>query len=89
MISGFYNPVAFACEGETLRHAIPFRSPPSEQKDEKPLVFGHSLSQQINGQIDAGFQITGFVEDHHPNRGLFAADQFIPVMNSTRAILKD
>lgn len=89
MITGFYNPIAFACEGETLRNSIPFRTPPSEQKDEKPIIFGHSLSQQISGQIDAGFEIAGFMEDHHPNSKLFVADKFLPVMNATRAILKD
>ena len=49
----------------------------------------HSLSQQISGQIDAGFEIAGFMEDHHPNSKLFVADKFLPVMNATRAILKD
>lgn len=29
----------------------------------EPLCFGHSLEDQIKGQIDAGFLITGFYED--------------------------
>lgn len=30
------------------------------------IQFGHSFSEQITGQIDAGFVLTGFYEDYHP-----------------------
>jgi hypothetical protein len=29
----------------------------------EPLAFGHTLEDQIGGQIEAGFSITGFYED--------------------------
>ena len=35
LITGFYNPIAFACEGNTLRHPIPFRSALSHQKKKR------------------------------------------------------
>ena len=31
--------------------------------DQVPFVFSHSLEEQVGGQIDAGFVITGFYED--------------------------
>jgi hypothetical protein len=31
----------------------------------QPLEFGHTLEDQIGGQLDAGFVITGFYEDRY------------------------
>jgi len=30
-----------------------------------PLEFGHTLTGQIGGQLDAGFVLTGFFEDQY------------------------
>lgn len=49
------------------------------------IVFGHSLSEQINGQIEAGFSISGFYEDEHPNPR-FLIESFIPTMIATKAV---
>lgn len=35
-------------------------------EDEEPACFSHSLSEQIGGQLSAGFVLTGFFEDNYP-----------------------
>ena len=49
----------------------------------QPLEFGHTLADQIGGQLDAGFHLTGFYEDTH--RYLEIA-KFIPTYAATRAL---
>ena len=61
-----------------------------EERDNKiengePLCFGHSLSDQIAGQIQAGFLIAGFLENDHPSKR-FLIDEFIPTFMATKAI---
>jgi SAM-dependent methyltransferase len=36
-----------------------------------PYEFGHTLEQQIGGQMQAGFTLTGFYEDRDPRSALF------------------
>jgi len=48
------------------------------------LVFGHTLAQQIGGQLDAGFVLTGFHEDRHP-RERFLIDRYMATFLATRA----
>ena len=61
----------------------------SEYKDKiskgEAIVFGHSLEEQINGQIDAKFMIAGFYEDEHPSPR-FLIEKFMPTMIATKAI---
>jgi ubiquinone/menaquinone biosynthesis C-methylase UbiE len=47
------------------------------------LVFGHSLSAQIGGQLEAGFVLTGFYEDQQPHPG-FVIDRYLPTFLATR-----
>jgi hypothetical protein len=49
------------------------------------VVFGHSLEEQINGQINAEFLIAGFYEDEHPSPR-FLIEKFMPTMIATKAI---
>ena len=79
LLSGFTNPVeylfdAVAAEvrGElVVRHAIPYSDVADATAEERayftqkgyPLSFGHSLGDQIGGQLDAGFVLTGLYED--------------------------
>jgi hypothetical protein len=54
-----------------VRHKIPYSDLSSidEQLQQKyrdenePIAFGHTLTDQIAGQIEAGFRIIGFYED--------------------------
>lgn len=77
MISGFSNPIIFITDLELekagivqLKYKIPFSDldfSDAERENlfgkDEPLSFGHSLEDQINGQIEAGFVIAGFYED--------------------------
>ncbi len=52
------------------------------------VVFGHSLTDLIGGQIAAGFAIEGFYEDEQPNPR-FLVDRFMPTFLATRALRRD
>ncbi|HEX8604564.1 MAG TPA: class I SAM-dependent methyltransferase [Pseudoduganella sp.] len=54
------------------------------QRRGEPLVFGHSLTAQISGQLEAGFVMTGFYEDHQPHPR-FLIDRYLPTFLATRA----
>jgi SAM-dependent methyltransferase len=54
-----------------------------EQRGES-LVFGHSLTEQIGGQLEAGFVLTGFYEDYQP-RPRFVIDRYLPTFLASRA----
>lgn len=49
------------------------------------LIFGHTLSDQINGQLEAGFLLSGFYEDEHPSPR-FLIEQYMATMIATKAI---
>jgi SAM-dependent methyltransferase len=49
------------------------------------LVFGHSLSDQIAGQLVAGFVLTGFQEDMQP-AARFVIDRYLPTFIATCAV---
>jgi SAM-dependent methyltransferase len=79
LLAGFANPVRYLFDDERanngsleVRFAIPYSDLCDLTNDERerlvvkphqPFEFGHSLADQIDGQIDAGFVITGFYED--------------------------
>ena len=48
----------------------------------EPLAFGHTLEQQIGGQLAAGFRIIGFYEDRWPEHPV---DRFIASLFATLA----
>lgn len=54
-------------------------------KHQEALVFGHTLAEQINDQIEAGFLIAGFYEDEHPYPR-FLIEKFMKTMIATKAI---
>lgn len=47
-------------------------------------MFGHSLAEQIGGQLQAGFVLRGFIEDEQPNPR-FVVDRFLPTFLATWA----
>lgn len=49
------------------------------------ICFGHSFSDQIDGQCQAGFMLNGFYEDDHPNPR-FLLENFMPTMIATRSL---
>jgi SAM-dependent methyltransferase len=78
LLAGFVNPVYFLFDDDALerdelvvRYRIPYAD--TDQLDtaklesfiaqEAPLCFGHSLQDQIGGQLDAGLCMVGMYED--------------------------
>ena len=98
ILSGFDNPVLYlfdpAKEKEGIlqvRFSLPYSELSSISEKERamhfgkdsPLEFGHTLQDQIGGQIDAGFVIAGFYEDTFPGELISKyCDSFI----ATRAV---
>jgi SAM-dependent methyltransferase len=98
LLAGFVNPLVFIFDGELeeqgvleVRHALPYSDVESLSEEERqrriergdPLEFGHTLTDQIGGQLDAGFQLTAFYEDRQPRR---AIAQYTPIFIATRAV---
>lgn len=96
LIAGFGNPLENIFDlGELekgnliVKHKIPYSD--LEHLDDEAVaaickedgfIFGHTLTDQIQGQIDAGFAIIGFYEDF----GGTILDQFIFTSIATRAV---
>ncbi len=98
LLSGFINPVIYLFDHRLeergdlqVRHPLPYSDLNSLTKEEhraliekgEPLEFGHTLADQLGGQTDAGFLITGFYEDRH--RTLPIA-QYTATYIATRAV---
>lgn len=99
MISGFTNPLLFIFDDEedrkghlVVKNPIPFCSLNhlTEKEMEEyiqanhTIEFGYTLEDQIQGQIDAGFAITGFYEDDFG--GSRPLDKYIKCFIVTRSI---
>ena len=96
LISGFGNPIEYIFDLKALnngefvvRHSIPYSDLTSITKEELEelcaddgIIFGHTLHDQIQGQIDAGFLIAGFYED----KGCTALDNYIDTAIATKAV---
>jgi SAM-dependent methyltransferase len=98
LLAGFCDPAlyvfdnAHAEKGElVVRHSVPYSDLASLTDEERhryaerdePLVFGHTLEDQLGGQLDAGFVLTGLYEDRdlaHP------LARFLPTFIATRAV---
>jgi SAM-dependent methyltransferase len=97
LLAGFVNPDLFIFDIETLdtraellvRHQLPFSSadlPEAERRRayaDGPIEYSHSLTEQIGGQLAAGFTLTHLVEaPHHAD----ATAQYLPGYIATRAL---
>jgi len=99
LLSGFGNPLSYIFDWEEwdnrqnikVSYKIPYsdlEQLPKDQLESKiiakeTLYFGHTLDDQIGGQINAGFAITGFYEDG--GAGDFI-DKYIKVFIATKAV---
>jgi SAM-dependent methyltransferase len=98
LLAGFMNPVVYAFDenpgpaGEfTLRHRLPASDLTSLGAAERerriasgePLSFSHTLEDQIGGQLEAGFVLTGLFEDAWAAEPLAA---YFPLCIATRAV---
>jgi len=99
LMAGFINAAHFifddtaANEGRlVVRHKIPFSELTDISETEvqryreanEPLVFGHSLQDQIGGQLEAGFTITDFYEHGYEETPAIAA--VLDTYMATRAV---
>jgi hypothetical protein len=101
LLAGCTNPVRYLFDVERMdrgelavRHAIPYSDlhdmePARLQSliDQlEPLEFGHTLDDQIGGQLDAGFIITGFYEDTYNPEANDLLSRYLPTYIATRAV---
>ncbi len=99
LLAGFLNPVVYIFDFELaergkleVRHPLPYSDLESLAGDDRqkrlldgePLEFGHTLTDQIGGQADAGFLISGFYEDRHGEPDAVA--RYTATLIATRAI---
>ncbi len=98
LLAGFANPLLFLIDEDVapgqnlvIRHALPYSDLLARSDEEQaerlergePLEFGHTLEDQIAGQLDVGFQITGFYEDRGAKHPI---DDFAATFLATRAV---
>ena len=100
LLAGFCNPLRYLFPYDIERdsyllsvaHSIPYSDLESLTEEQKaqyvekgePFEFGHTLSDQIAGQLRAGFVLTGFYEDACPPDE-DPISKFIPSFIATRA----
>jgi SAM-dependent methyltransferase len=78
LLAGFTNPIAYLFDPDAekrgelrLKYRMPYSDLTSLSDEERrrytdvgePLCVGHSLEEQLGGQLDAGFLLAGFYED--------------------------
>jgi SAM-dependent methyltransferase len=98
LLAGFTNPIEYLFDivalerGElVVRHALPYSdltSPTPEEKAlleaaDEPIAFGHTLEDQLGGQLDAGFVLTALYEDRWSESAL---GRYASTFMATRAL---
>ncbi|MFM8320881.1 MAG: class I SAM-dependent methyltransferase [Chloroflexota bacterium] len=99
LLAGFLNPVHYLFDLDVMdqenrldvRYTIPYSDLESLDEARRrqymeegaPLEFGHTLDDQIGGQLQAGFLLVGFFEDRAPEQLI---GRYIPSFIATRAI---
>jgi SAM-dependent methyltransferase len=102
LLAGFCNPVRYVFDDERMdagslevRHAIPYSDLCDLSDDDRqrlildkmePFEFGHTLEDQIGGQLDAGFVLTGFYEDKYPDAEADPLSRYLDTFIATRAV---
>jgi len=96
LMSGLVNPISLQLDEESLslKYKQPFsdlHSLPTEELEElktnnEALIFGHSLSDQIGGQLEAGFMLTDLFEDGWDEEN--KTNEYFPALIGTRSIKK-
>jgi len=99
LLAGFLNPDLYLFDRDALdnrgefvvRHKLPYADVTHLSEEERvasfgadaPLEWSHSLTDQIGGQLRAGFVLTGLVEaPHHAD----ATAEYMPGYIATRAV---
>jgi SAM-dependent methyltransferase len=101
LLAGFTNPVRYIFDDERREngslevcHALPYSD--LDHLDQahvqelinakQPLEFGHSLEDQIGGQLRAGLMLTGFYEDRFAEADNDPISKYMSTFIATRAI---
>jgi SAM-dependent methyltransferase len=96
LLAGFGNPAMFIFDGPQamkgefeVKYHLPFDATQLTEEErhhefgeDSPLEFSHSLEEQIGGQLEVGFVLTGFYEDQQAS----PLGQYMPAYIATRAI---
>jgi ubiquinone/menaquinone biosynthesis C-methylase UbiE len=95
MLSGFNQPLIYIFDFEELdkgnmviKHKIPYSDVEVYglehlRQEDRPAEFGHSLTDQLAGQMDAGFAVIGLYEDRHNDLKI---SEYISTYIATRAV---
>jgi len=97
LLAGFLNPIEFAFDDKLfdagvfeVRHALPYSDLnyltelERQQLDSTDMLeFSHTLEDQIGGQLEAGFVLTGFYEAYRANHPVA---KYLPSYIATRAL---
>jgi len=101
LMAGFTNPLRYMFDDERkengnleVRYPLPYSDLDHVDEDHirtaiedgKPLEFGHTLEDQIGGQLRAGFVLTAFFEDRYPESDNDPLSAFLDTFIATRAI---
>ncbi|MFC2015268.1 class I SAM-dependent methyltransferase, partial [Chloroflexota bacterium] len=102
LLAGFNNPALHLFDYEVaeqtgilqVKYSLPYSDMVSLSKEEKekliskkiPLEFSHSLEDQIGGQLDTGFIITGLYEDSFSQEEGDLLSGYMPIFLVTRAV---
>jgi hypothetical protein len=96
LLAGFMNPIEFVFDLQLfnqgvfeVRHALPYSDLDHLTEQERlaldsteMLEFSHTLEDQIGGQLEAGFVLTGLYE---ARRASHPVAQYLPSYIATRA----
>jgi SAM-dependent methyltransferase len=102
LLAGFTNPIRYLFDDERfengnlqVRFPLPYSDIMHLNDAERkrilldgmtPLEFGHTLTDQIGGQLDAGFVLTGFFEDHYGDSEADPLSHYTDSFIATRAV---
>ena len=102
LLAGFSNPATYLFDYDLadrtgilqVKYALPYSdltSLPAEERQqyietETPLEFSHTLEDQIGGQLDVGFLLTGFFEDGYDGEEDDLLTNYMPTFIATRAV---
>jgi SAM-dependent methyltransferase len=92
LLAGFANPAFYIFDQDLarhtgrleVRHPLPYAD--AVRPADEPLEFGHTLEDQIGGQIAAGFVITGMYEDVNRAGDGNPLDKYMPTFIATRGL---
>jgi SAM-dependent methyltransferase len=102
LLAGFNNPAVYLFDYELadrtgvlqVKCTLPYSDLTSLTDEERqryiesgaPLEFSHTLEDQIGGQLDAGFLLTGFFEDAYAEAENDRLTSYMPTFIATRAV---